>query len=55
MALLIRIAVAIIVGILVDAILNYFNLLTPSINALIGLLLALLVFWQYDGTFGHRV
>lgn len=56
MTLIIRIFIAVLVGVLVDALLNYFGLLTDHINALLGLLAALLVFFNYDGTLpGRRV
>lgn len=54
MSLVIRIVVAVLVGLIVTGLLDYFNVLNHGLNVLIGLLLALLTFWQYDGTFGHR-
>lgn len=55
MNLAFRIIIAILSGLIVAGILDYFNLLTPHLNGLIGVLVALLVFWQYDGTFHRRV
>lgn len=49
MNLIIRIVASILLGVIVTSLLDLFNLLTPHINALIGFLVALLVFWQYDG------
>lgn len=54
MNLIIRIIVAVIVGVIITGLLNYFGVLTTQLNTLIGVLAAILVFWQYDGTF-HRV
>lgn len=54
MSLLIRVVIAVIAGVLTDALLNYFGVLTPHINALIGLLVGLLVFFGYDSFDGFR-
>lgn len=54
MSLIIRIIVAILVGLIVTGLLDYFGLLTPHLNALIGILVALVTFWQYDGSFPNR-
>lgn len=54
MNLVIRIVVAILCGVIVTGLLDYFGLLTPHLNTLIGILVAILVFWQYDGTLPAR-
>lgn len=53
MSLVIRIVVAIVVGMLVAGVLNFFGLLTPQLNALLGFLAALLTFFSWDGVVGR--
>lgn len=48
MSLLLRVVVAVLAGVILTALLDYFNVLTPQLNALLGLLLGVLVFWRYD-------
>lgn len=54
MSLVIRIVVAILVGLIVTGLLNYFNVLNEHLNALIGLLAAIVTFFSYDGWTGAR-
>lgn len=54
MILVIRIVVAILLGALVTGLLNYFGLLTPFLNGLIGFVLGLMVFANYDGALPWR-
>lgn len=56
MNLLIRIVVAILVGLIVTGLLNYLGVLTATLNGLIGFLAALITFFSYDGVIAtHRV
>lgn len=48
MNFLLRIVIAVIIGVLVAGLLNYFKVLEPSLNALIGFLAALLFYFGYD-------
>jgi hypothetical protein len=45
--------VAVIVGVIVTAILDYFGLLTPQINTLLGVLAAIVTYFGYDGRLGR--
>lgn len=56
MSLVLRIVVAIVVGLIVTGVLNYFGLLTPHLNALLGFLAGLVTFFGWDGVVpGRRI
>lgn len=48
MGLIVRIVVAILVALIVTGVLNYFGLLTPHLNALLGFLAGVVTFFGYD-------
>lgn len=52
MSLIIRVVVAVLVGIIVTGLLNYFQVLTPHLNSLLGFLAAVVMFFGYDHYFG---
>lgn len=54
MNLVVRIVVAVLAGLITSGLLNYFNVLNAHLNGLIGFLVAIVVFFNYDGTFGSR-
>lgn len=49
MSLVLRVIVAIVVGLLVAGVLDYFGLLTPHLNALLGFLAGIVTFFSWDG------
>lgn len=53
MSLIIRIVVAIVVGLIVTGVLNYFGLLNASLNSLLGFLAGLVTFFSWDGVVGR--
>ncbi len=48
MALVIRVVVAILVGLIVTGLLNYFGVLDARLNSLLGFLAAIVTFFGYD-------
>lgn len=54
MNLVLRVILAIVVGLLVAGVLDYFNVLTPHLNALLGFLAALVTFFGWDGNLPGR-
>lgn len=53
MNLVLRVVLAVVVGLLVTGVLNYFGVLNSQLNALIGFLAALVTFFGWDGNL-HR-
>lgn len=49
MNLILRIVVAIVVGLIVTGVLDYFGILTHSLNALLGFLAGLVTFFSWNG------
>lgn len=54
MTLILRVVAAIVVGLIVTGLLDYFGVLTHSLNALLGFLAALVTFFSWDGVVGNR-
>lgn len=49
MSLVLRIVLAVLAGAIATGLLNYFGVLTAQLNALIGIVVAILVFFSWDG------
>lgn len=47
MNLVVRIVLAVLVGLVVSGLLNYFGVLNPSLNGLLGVIAAIVVFFGY--------
>ncbi len=54
MSLVLRIVAAILVGLIVAGLLDYFGLLTPHLNALLGFLAGIVTFFSWDGVVPSR-
>lgn len=54
MTLVLRIVLAVVVGLLVTGLLDYFGILTHSLNALLGFVAAVVTFLTWDGALPNR-
>lgn len=54
MTLVLRIVLAVLAGAITTGLLNYFGVLTAQLNALIGIVVAIIVFFSWDGVVGDR-
>lgn len=49
MSLILRIVLAILAGVITTGLLNYFGVLTAQLNSLIGIVVAIVVFFSWNG------